>query len=139
MCALKRPFDDQNQSRVWIETQAVVRILEAFHQGHCAVVNSDALVYENSQNPKPVRRNRVGVLLNSFGRPVARTPAVTKRAMEIHSSGIPDMDALHLALAEKAGCGHFITCDEALLMRTRQMEIELVVTSPTVFVEENDV
>ena len=47
MCALKRPFDDQNQSRVWIETQAVVRILEAFHQGHCAVVNSDALVYEN--------------------------------------------------------------------------------------------
>jgi hypothetical protein len=139
MCSLKRPFDDQNQSRVWIETQAVIRILDAFHQGRCAVVNSDALVYENSQNPKPVRRNRVGVLLNSFGRPAARTAAVTKRAMEIRLFGIPDMDALHLALAEKAGCGYFITCDEDLLRRTRHVETELVVTSPTVFVEENDV
>jgi hypothetical protein len=139
MCSLKRPFDDQNQSRTWIETQAVIRILDAFHRGRCAVVNSDALLYENSRNPKPVRRNRVGVLLNSFGRPVAGTAAVTRRAIEIRSFGIPDMDALHLAMAEKAGCVYFITCDEALLRRTRHMEMGLVVTSPTVFVEENDV
>ena len=33
MCALKRPFDDQRQGRIMIETAAVTRILEAATEG----------------------------------------------------------------------------------------------------------
>lgn len=116
----------------------MIRILDACHAGRFAIVNSEALVFENAQNPRPVRRNRVGVLLNTFGRPVSRSASVVRRARQIREHGITDMDALHLALAEKAGCGFFVTCDEGLLRRSRRMQSELVIASPTKFVEEMD-
>lgn len=33
MCALKRPFDDQTQGRILIETMAVTRMLDAATAG----------------------------------------------------------------------------------------------------------
>jgi len=59
MCALKRPFDDQSDSRVWIESQAVIRILHLSQSSGLAMLGSEALVLENGQNPNVVRRLRV--------------------------------------------------------------------------------
>jgi hypothetical protein len=101
-------------------------------------VNSDALVLENNQNPKPVRRYRVGILLSAFGRAVPKNATVLRRAQAVRARGIPDLDALHIALAESSGCACFITCDDDLLARAKSAGLAVPVMSPTSFLEEHD-
>ena len=48
LCCLNRPFDDQSQARVAMESQAVVLILEKIDRGEHDLCNSAALVVENN-------------------------------------------------------------------------------------------
>ena len=58
MCCLKRPFDDQSQPRIHLESEAVLAILSA-HAELVEFVHSSALDLENNQNPLPTRADRV--------------------------------------------------------------------------------
>lgn len=138
MCALKRPFDDQSNNRVWIETQAVLRLLDLAHLAELHAVNSAALQLENSMNPKPVRRFRVDRLLRSFGRGSPIDNALLQKAATIGSLGFDDMDALHLASAHALRCQRFITCDDGILRRARRTGYAMfpVVLNPVDFLKE---
>ena len=46
-----RPFDNQEQTRVRLETEAFLLILEKAITGAIQIIASSALEYENSQNP----------------------------------------------------------------------------------------
>ncbi len=46
-----RPFDDQGQTRIRLETEAFLSILEKAISGSLRIIISSGLVYENSQNP----------------------------------------------------------------------------------------
>ena len=117
MCVWKRPFDDQSNDRIWIESQAIMRIFELAHVGDMEIFISMALVLENDRNPKAWRKNRVATLMTSFGRPTPLTEAVLVRAFEIRGLGFMDMDALHLAFAENLKATYFVTCDDMILKR----------------------
>jgi len=136
MCSIKRPFDDQSQNRIWIETQSVIRILDAFHTAEIKVCNSEALVFENSLNPNPIRKKRVASLLSRFGTPFKGSLSIYQRAEIIHRKGIDDIDALHLAFAEKMNAVYFITCDDHILSLAGRCGLLVKVTDPAVFIKE---
>jgi hypothetical protein len=46
-----RPFDDQTQPKVFLETQAVILILQMVEAKLIELVSSSVLEYENSRNP----------------------------------------------------------------------------------------
>ncbi|RUS93061.1 hypothetical protein [Trichormus variabilis] len=46
-----RPFDDQTQPKIFLETQAVILILQMVEAKILELVNSSVLEYENSRNP----------------------------------------------------------------------------------------
>ena len=115
LCALKRPFDDQSQGRINMETQAVIRILGAFFAGVVEVCNSAALVFENERNPNPQRRERTAILLSSFRQPSVATDGIFARAEAVRALGFHDLDALHIAFAESDGADYFITADDEIL------------------------
>ena len=48
-CCLNRPFDDQSQARIRLETEATEHLLRAVEAGILFWVASDALFYENPQ------------------------------------------------------------------------------------------
>lgn len=127
MCALKRPFDDQSNSRIAVETLAVLQLLAWFDAGNCEIVNSDMLVLENARNPNPVRRGRVAEILLMFGRPTPCTIRVFRRASVLHTLGFDHVDALHIAAAETAGADVFVTCDDGILARARRLRPRLKV------------
>jgi hypothetical protein len=58
ICALKRPFDDQTQPRIRLETDAVLELLAA-PEDRLTFLHSAAHDLENSQNPVPWRLARV--------------------------------------------------------------------------------
>jgi len=135
MCVWKRPFDDQSNDRIWIESQAIMRIFDLAHVGDMQIFISMALVIENERNPKAWRKHRVATLMTSFGRPMPLTEAVLVRALDIRGLGFMDMDALHLAFAENLKLDYFVTCDDAIL--GQQDSVKIAIINPVDLLKEH--
>jgi predicted nucleic acid-binding protein len=120
ICCLKRPFDDQAQPRIRIESEAVLGLLAA-DASKVTFVRSVAHDLENAQNPLPWRAERVGAWLAD--RVLATTDAepLQFRTSELIDGGLAGFDALHVACAEAAGADVFVTCDDRLLAVTRRL------------------
>ena len=59
LCCFNRPFDDQTQSRIRLETEAKLIIQQHVRDGRHQLVWSHILEYENSLNPFLERRNSI--------------------------------------------------------------------------------
>lgn len=121
ICCLKRPFDDQMQPRIALETAAVLTVLRWITEGHLAAVRSLAHNLENSLNPNVARAAVVSEWLELLN-PLEPTPsAVAGNFKEFRSKGIGLMDAYHLAWAEYLGADVFLTSDDEFLARGRRL------------------
>ena len=117
MCCLKRPFDDQTDARVQMETLAVEAILQMCRQGDHQLISSDALRFENTRNPNQERKEFAQKLLASAVLDLPHSAQVEKMADKWQNVGVALLDSLHLASAEQAGADAFASTDDALLRR----------------------
>jgi predicted nucleic acid-binding protein len=119
-----RPFDDQTQPRISLETQAFVVVLQMVEEGIIELVCSPVLRYENSRNPFPLRRRWVSRCLTLARHFQAADDLTSARARELEQSRLHAIDALHLACAEAISSEYFLTCDHDVIRRYRgQMRI----------------
>ena len=114
MCCLKRPFDDQSQARIRLETEAVLGLLMA-ESGDFRFVRSRAMMLENSRNPVAVRAARVAQWLLSGSQAEEDFHALENRTHELMALGFRNFDALHVASAECNGADLMASCDDQLL------------------------
>ena len=117
ICTLCRPFDDQSQPRIWLETHALCVILNLIERGSVEMARSPIHDLENSRNPKESRRLWVEQCLGLACHSETLYPALKARAQELEAIGIKPFDALHAAAAEIAQCSHLLTCDDRFLKR----------------------
>src|SRR4051812_7227185 len=99
-----RPFDDQRQSRIRQETEAVLHILEGIQQGADQLAWSPALTLELSAHPEPEIRDQLTAWSKHAHVDMNVTATVRLRAEELELSGLKPLDAAHVAFAEAAGC-----------------------------------
>lgn len=137
LCCLKRPFDLQEEAIVRLQTEAVLSIL-ALPPDTVELVQSPALVLENSLNPNQARREAVALWLSKA---VAISPSETDLAVrvdELVAKGFKRFDALHLASAELSGSAFFLTVDLQILKLASRVsgELRVPVTDPVHFIEE---
>lgn len=59
-CCYNRPYDDQKQIKIFIETQAKLYIQKLIADGAVDLVYSYMSRYENAQNPYEIRRKSIG-------------------------------------------------------------------------------
>lgn len=118
-CCLQRPFDDQTQPRIRVETEAVLAILAFVQAGDLSLLSSEALEYEVSRIPDEVRRNEVMAVLALARERLEINDEAEALAESLESRGVRSMDAVHLALASTAKADFFSTCDDNFL-RTSQ-------------------
>lgn len=128
MCCLKRPFDDQSQPRIRLETEAVLSLLAA-ESATVDFIRSAALRLENRQNPIILRAARVDMWLDQ--KPVSDVDPATirSRTAELMTCGLANFDALHVASAELSGADAFATCDDRLrkaVERCGQVRVRVV-------------
>jgi len=100
ICVYNRPFDNQHQERIALETSAFIYILRLTSY-FCLAKDFIKVDY------KDLGRGRYVVAL-----------------------GFSAMDALHLTLAEKQNVDYFITCDDSIIKLYRKhqdiMKIKVV-------------
>ncbi len=129
-----RPFDNQTQPRIWLETLALGLILQLVESGEATLVNSSVLEFENSRNPFPLRREWMERCLSLATEYERVDEAIRDRAQEYEKNGVSAIDALHIASAESANVDFFIACDDRLLKKRRQFKVKSI--NPVDFVQQ---
>ena len=127
VCCLNRPFDDQIQDRVHLEAEAILSILNHIKIAKWTVVGSEAIDYEISKIPDDDKRGMVRMLSTMQGTHVKVDAGVEKRAGELKAAGLKQLDALHIACAEKAKSDVLLTTDDQLLYRATKGNLKLKV------------
>ena len=124
-CCLSRSFDDQTQTRILWETQAIRRILAQVRIGHWHWISSDVLVREVAQIPNLEQRFEVNRLLTYTHQTVTTETDEISRAKQLETLGFKVFDALHLACAESAAVDIFLTTDDGILRIAKRENAEL--------------
>jgi predicted nucleic acid-binding protein len=131
-CAYNRPFDDQNDIRIRLESEAKLFIQEQIKDNRIDLVWSSVNDYENNDNPSPEKRERILAWKNVAARRYALNEAVLQKAPELQSLEIRAKDALHIAAAINSGCDFFITTDDEIL---KYKTTKLRIIDPVQFVQ----
>jgi predicted nucleic acid-binding protein len=132
--AYNRPFDDQTQPKIFLESQAVVIILQMVETRMVDLASSSVLEYENSRNPYPLKQEAMNRYLQMAESRQMVDEAIRQRAEELGHNGLKAVDALHVACAETLRSDYFITCDKQLINRCAGLILKVV--NPVDFVLE---
>lgn len=122
-CTVCRPFDDQTQLRIRLETEAIAALIAMIEQAELQLISSAVLQYEANQNRREESRVFTLNLLEKASQFVAFEDKVIKRAKNLETLGVHNMDALHLASAEFANADYFCTCDDKFLRRVKRLNL----------------
>ncbi len=113
ICCLKRPFDDQSQPRIHLETEAVLALLNVSGKD-VEFLHTGAHDLENEQNPLLSRATRVRQWLKSIVLTDLADDVLKARTTELMTLGFKSFDAFHLASAEAGRVEAFATCADRL-------------------------
>ena len=114
-CCFNRPFDDQSQLKIYLETQAKLHIQSLVYDKTIELVWSFILTFENSQNIFIAKKNAISQWENLSLLFVDKSEEIRLVAKEIMKTGINAADAAHIACAIAGNCDYFITVDKHLL------------------------
>jgi len=125
-CCLNRPFDDQTQDRIRLETEAIILIIIRFKTwSDWQWIGSEVLNFEIEQTPDPERRHRVELLASNTDYSIVVKQEEIERAVQLEMLGFHPFDALHIACAESGGADVFLTTDDKLLNKANNLSKQL--------------
>lgn len=134
-----RPFDDQSQVRIRLETIAIFSILQKIKNKELTLLWSFMIDYENSLNPYEDVRQEIEMAASLAGESVTPDESVLTAAKEFESKGIKPRDSMHLACALKGKAEYFLTCDDKLIRRATTLDINIKIINPLRFIEDMEV
>ncbi|MDR3075930.1 MAG: hypothetical protein LBU26_01415 [Synergistaceae bacterium] len=131
-CCFNRPFDDQSQMRIKLESEAKLYIQNKILLGDFELVWSYILEVENNRNPDDEVRAAINEWKNIAVVFCDESEQVIQYAEDLQNIGIKPMDALHVACAVYADSDYFLTTDRRLLNKHVK---EISILSPLHFIE----
>lgn len=138
VCCLNRPFDNQTQDRIYLETEAILSILSRCQDGHWSLAASDIIELELSKltNTEKLEKVRALYSLANQKSRFVTTGRIKERAVFFQRHGIKIFDSLHLALAEMNGQDVLLTTDDAFLAAANKSGADIVVANPVTWLME---
>ena len=132
-CCYNRPFDDQKQVGIRIETEAKLFIQGEILDGKYSLAWSYILDYENAANPFPERKETITNWKNKATVDTGETETLLELAKKLIERQIKAKDALHIACSVVMKCDYFITTDLYLIKRMINFD-KIMVVSPVDFI-----
>jgi predicted nucleic acid-binding protein len=110
-------MDDQKQSRIREEAEAVEQILRMIRTRALDWASSVVLEYEIHNNPDVGRRRGIEILLLMASETLSLNDAIVGRAKSLEAAGYGALDALHLSVAEANSVDVLLTTDDGFVRR----------------------
>ena len=114
-CCYNRPYDDQTQLKISLQTQAKLQIQQDAILGKCDLIWSYVLDFENAENPFDFKRVAIQDWENVAKEIVKENEDILKYANQLKAEGLGTKDALHIACAIYAKADYFVTTDDKVL------------------------
>lgn len=111
-CMLNRPFDDQTQERIFLETQAFLILLKYIENGDIELITSFINTYEADSISYFDRKNKISNYLSLSHMNINLDNEIKLRALSLSRLGFTGIDALHLACVEAGNADYFVTYDD---------------------------
>ena len=134
-CCFNRPFDDQTQLKISLESQAKLAVQSMILSGKHTLVWSYMLEYENSMNPFDIRKDSIIKWKDIASNNVVENENVLMMANKMLDKGLKAKDAIHIACAIDSGCEYFLTTDIGILKKSIE---EINVVNPIDFIIETE-
>jgi hypothetical protein len=134
-CCFNRPFDDQSQIRIKLETEAKLRIQADIQDGKFELVWSYILEAENMANPFEERKKAIMEWKHHSIIIIKGDETILQKARKLNQIGLRSKDALHLSCAISAGCKYFLTTDDKIINKNNLIA-QLILTDPIGFIKE---
>jgi len=115
MCCFNRPYDEQSQLKIEIETKAKLFIQRMVLEQRLDLVWSYMLDYENSRSNFRQKQSAIQRWQALAIEDIDETPEIVLLAEKIQKTGLKSADSLHVACAISMGCDYFISVDRRLL------------------------
>jgi len=138
VCCFNRPFDDQTQDRIRIESDAVLAILSKCMSAEWQLVSSEVLDIEIENMQDKWKNIKVCELYKVAEEKIMLNDKIIKRAYEIQEFGIKSFDSLHVASAEYSKADVFLTTDKNLLRAAGRLKLDIVTANPLNWFMEAD-
>lgn len=112
-----RPFDDQSQPRIELESKAIEIVFRLMERWQYKVFWSYMLEYENSSNQFKEESEDIKAIADIICSNIIEwNESIDETAkIIVEKSNAKNKDALHLACAINTGCEYFITCDNKFI------------------------
>jgi len=133
ICCYNRPFDDQTQINIRLETEAKLHIQADIRADEYSSVWSYMHDLENDANPYEEKRNAIAPWKDIAVEHCPSSDDILSTGKRIMGHGIKAKDALHLACAIESGCDYFVTTDKGLTNRNVN---NIIIINPIDFVRE---
>lgn len=121
-CMFNRPFDDQSNIAILLETEAKLKIQESIRLGRYELIWSYILDYENEKNPFRERREQIAKWRRYARSDIEATDEIVHLALSFSLLGLKKFDALHLACAMAGKADYLLTTDKGILKRSGAVE-----------------
>ncbi len=135
-CCLNRPFDDQSNPRIHLESEAIKTIISLCENGHWTMVSSDVLMFEINNAPDIPRSKILYLIAQLSSEIIPLTESIRQRAKTYENYGLQAFDALHLASAE-GEADIFLTTDDKFHKKAQQLpRLTVKLFNPLQWLEE---
>ena len=118
-----------------LEAEAKLCIQEHIREGTLELAWSYVLDFENTANPFEERRTTISRWWPYATIDVEETATILQKANTLTEFGLKAKDALHIACAMAGECAYFLTTDDEILRRGKDVW-GITVLDPTAFVRE---
>jgi predicted nucleic acid-binding protein len=137
-CVLSRPFDDQGQERIRLETEAIILLLARLERKEWTWLGSQALELEIEKTPDEEHQSRLRRVIDFVSLMLEIGDKELERALELQKLGFAGFDALHLACAEIGKADVFLTTDDRLLKLAKRLakKLHVKVVNPLDWMKE---
>lgn len=136
-CCYNRPFDDQTQERIHLESEAILAVLKMGQMKRIVIAGSDILGLEITRMSDENKKRKVLDLYKVADIHIPYTSKIRKRSEEIASiSKIRTFDSLHIAAAEEANADVLLTTDDKFERMAEKLDLKTRVVNPLRFAWE---
>jgi hypothetical protein len=133
ICSYNRPFDDQSQMKVRLETEAKLFIQAGIRDKKYSMVWSYMHDYANNDNPYEEKRKAIAPWKDISDYYCPSSDDIIKAGHKIMGLGIKPKGSLHVSCVITSTCDYFITTDKRL---TNKSVEGIRIINPIDFVRE---
>ena len=134
VCCLNRPFDDQSQDKIRVETEAVISLLKRCNtKDEWYLVGSDIITIEASNNSDIVKKQKVLLLHDMANEKVIFNDIIKIRSDDFIKHNVKAFDSLHLATAEYAKVDVLLTTDGNFIKAANRTDSNIRVVNPLTY------